>query len=534
MIMEIPKNKYAEHAVKFVNNMTHTGDHSGDPFCLRDWQEDIVRLLFGQRGGDKRIIENAFLFLPSGSGKTELCAAIALYCLLTFPPGQEVYSAAVDSGQAGLIFNAARQMVENDVMLSKICEIVPSQKRIVVPDKHSFYCALAADAKRRQGLKPSVVLFDEVHTQKNSDLWNVLQSKMAKRNNPLFIAVTTAGPVAKDHIARQEFEYASKIKGRIENGKWIDSGTIENPSYLSVIYQCKEDQECLCKNNCEEGWYCEKVWELVNPSLGDFKNIEVMRNQFKKVRQIPAQQSSWRSEHLNQWMQASSRWLDLELFDATDKHFDRKELEGKQCIAGALDLAPVHDLSCLSLLFDDEGIYKVITYSWCNEKELEERTLSGVPYDQWRDDGWLKATPGNSTSFPQIRDDIVAISKLYHIPLIATDQHQAYQLAQELMEDYGIQIMWHGQGYRDMSPAMSHLEKLIIDQKIQFEKNPVVKFCFDNTVVITNNYGNIRPDHDKANEKMDATVSVIMAIGAMIANPENQESVYETRGVLTM
>lgn len=531
--MRTPRNKYANHAVDFINNLSLTGDYSGEPFILRKWQEQIIRLIFGQQHQNKRLIEHVFLMLPTSNGKTELCAAVAIYCLLTFPPGQEIYSAGCDSNQAALIFNSARQMIENDPVLLDVIggedSIIPSQKRIVFPNKHSVYCALAADAKRRQGYKPSVVLFDEIHTQKNADLWNVLSTKLAKRSNPLWIGITTAGPVSDDHIAKQEYEYARKIQGRIENGEWIEEGSINNPNYLSVLYYSDEEQECLC-GKCDEGWQCEKVWKKVNPALGDFKNLKIMRDQYEKVLEIPSRQAHWRREHLNTWMGQASQWLDMSAYDECAVPVDPDELIGKECWAG-LDLAPVHDLSCFSLLFNVSGSWKVLTYSWCNEAEVKQRTADGVPYDQWMREGWLEATPGSSTDFPTIRKGIVDLSKKYRINLLSTDPQQAYQLGQELSEDYGMNVQWHGQGFKDMSPPMQHLEKLIIDRQIHFGKNPVTRFCFDNTVVVTNSYGSVRPDHDKANEKMDATVSVIMAIGGMLANPEPKESIYEQRGV---
>ena len=109
-----PRNKYADHAVAFINNLTHTGDYSGEPFQLRPWEERIVRLIFGTRDRQKqqRLFQRVFLLLPTGNGKTELCAAILLYCLFTWGAGQQIYSAALDVGQASLIFQAARQMVE--------------------------------------------------------------------------------------------------------------------------------------------------------------------------------------------------------------------------------------------------------------------------------------------------------------------------------------------------------------------------------------------------------------------------------------
>lgn len=267
--VRLPRNKAADHAVAFINNLSHTGDFSGQPFRLRRWQEQIVRRIFGTLDKNRqRQIQRVFLLLPRGGGKTELCAAIALLCLFCFPPGQQILSAGSDREQAARIFDAARQMVEADEFLSELCTIVPSQKRLVIEDKHSFYCALSADARRKHSLNPSVVLFDELHTQANHDLWDALNTGIAKRKNPLWISITTAGIADPNHIAFQEFDYARKIAGRIENGEIVKEGSIDNPHYLSVLYFAEADEPCRCKNNCEEGWQCEAVWWRAEGPLG--------------------------------------------------------------------------------------------------------------------------------------------------------------------------------------------------------------------------------------------------------------------------
>src|SRR5690348_8699584 len=97
----------ADRAVRFINNLTHTGgNNEGKPFELRDWQDDIIRRLFGTLKPDgTRQYETCFLFLPRKQGKTELSAAIMIYCLLgQGKRGQEIYSAAADRRQAAKLF----------------------------------------------------------------------------------------------------------------------------------------------------------------------------------------------------------------------------------------------------------------------------------------------------------------------------------------------------------------------------------------------------------------------------------------------
>lgn len=510
----IPRNKYADHAVQFIDNLSHTGDYSGEPFRLRKWQENIVRLLFGKRDKKKeRLIQRAFLLLPRGNGKTELCAAIALYCLFTFPPGQQIVSAGSDREQAARIFDAARQMVENDPYLFNLCEIVPSQKRIVIPDKHSFYAALSSDARRKHGMAPSVVLFDELHTQPNDKLWHALSTAMAKRRSPLWISITTAGVADPHHVAYQEFQLAKRIQ----------DGEVESKRYLPVLYYA----------DSEDDWTDEKVWKKCNPALGDFLNLQVLRDEFEIAKELPSRQNAFRSNHLNQWLQQAQRWLDLSLWDDNAQPVDPKELEGMECWAG-LDLAPVRDLSALCLFFKVGDSFKVLPYVWCCEDDIIQRSKrDGAPYDQWAKQGLLKTTPGSSTDFETIRKDINEIANKYHIKEIAADQAHAYQLGQQLSEQDGIPVTWFRQGFISMGPPTARLEKLLIDRRLHHGGHPILRWAAGNVTVETDAVNNMKPSKKKSTERIDPIVALIQSIGLMMADDgDTGQSVYEDRGLL--
>src|SRR3954449_7058698 len=171
-----PKVDHGQAAVDFINNLTHTGDYNGVPFALRPWQEAIVRRLFGTiRPDGKRQYRKMFLALPRKQGKTELAAAILLYLLLgTGRRSQQLYSASGDRDQASLIFKAAAEMIRNDPELDRVCLVYDGYKRIVCEPMGSFYQALSSDAPKKHGLRPSAVIFDELHVLPNRDLFKAL------------------------------------------------------------------------------------------------------------------------------------------------------------------------------------------------------------------------------------------------------------------------------------------------------------------------------------------------------------------------
>jgi phage terminase large subunit-like protein len=85
------------------------------------------------------------------------------------------------------------------------------------------------------------------------------------------------------------------------------------------------------------------------------------------------------------------------------------------------------------------------------------------------------------------------------------------------------------QGYKTLSEPSKELEARIVDQKIRHHGHPVLKFCVSNAVVETDSAGNIKPDKEKASDKIDGVVATIMALSRIICD-KPQENAYEERG----
>ena len=188
--------KKADWAIEFIARLTHTkGEWAGKPFQLQKWQKMFLKELFGRVKRDGlRQYQTAYLEIPRKNGKSELAAAIALFLLFgDNEPGAEIYSAAADREQASLVFNAAAYMVRNDPVLSDMCKIIDSQKRIVFYETASFYRAISAEAYSKHGFNAHAVIYDEIHCAPNRELWDVLSTSMGARTQPLMLGITTAG-----------------------------------------------------------------------------------------------------------------------------------------------------------------------------------------------------------------------------------------------------------------------------------------------------------------------------------------------------
>lgn len=285
-----------QNPIAFINNLTHTkGAFAGQRFNLRPWQLKILRQIFKTRRDGLRQYRTCLLMLPRKQGKSELAAAIALYGLLADGErGAEVYSAAADRDQAGLVFGVAAQMIRNDPVLDEACYIVESQKRIVHRRTGSFYKAISAEAYSKHGANAHMVVYDELHAAPDRRLYDVLSTSMGGRRQPLFLVISTAG-YDKHSILWELYAHAKKVQ---ENPAL-------DPTFLPILYEAPEGAD----------WKSERVWRKCNPALGDFRSLEEMQAACMRAVAIPAQENTFRRLYLNQWTEQASRWIALDAWD---------------------------------------------------------------------------------------------------------------------------------------------------------------------------------------------------------------------------
>lgn len=506
-----------DKVVRFINNLTHTGDFSGVPFKLREWQAEMVRKLFGTlRPDGLRQYRKAFWALPRKQGKTELAAGILLYLLLgTGKKGQQLYSASGDRAQAGLIFRAAAAMVRADERLSRVCQVYDGYKRIACDPLDSFYEALSSDAPRKHGLGPSAVLFDEVHVLPNRELHDVLTTGYGARKEPLTLYISTAG-FDRQSLCYELWNYAEQVR----------DGIIDDPTFLPVLYAAGADED----------WTDEAVWHRVMPALGDFCSLEFIQDECRKAKELPSYENTFRQLYLNQWTQAATRWLPRDAWDACGfLPVDLAEVAGLPCWGG-LDLSSTTDLAALAMVFrGEDNRYKVVMKFWLPEETAERRERRDrVSYLTWARQGFLTLTPGASIDYEFIRQELLAINHTYDLRKLLCDPWNATQLGQQLVSD-GVPIEFFRQGFVSMNGPVKELERLVIAGSIDHGNHPVLNWCADNAVVVKDAAGNQKLSKEKSREKIDGMIALVEAIaGAMDGNSAIERSVYEDRGILLL
>lgn len=496
----------AERVVIFIEKFIRhcKGELAGENIKLETWQrEDIIYPVFGikRKKDGLRRFRTAYVEIPRKNAKSTLGAAIALYLLVgDGEPGAEVFSAAGDRDQAAIIFGIAKSMVEQEPELMKRCK--PFQHSIThqARDKITrFYKVISAEAKTKHGFNAHGILFDELHTQPNRELWDVLTTSTGSRRQPLTFAITTAG-YDKESICYEIHEYAAKVL----------TGAIKDDSFLPVVYSAPIESDI----------YNPETWKAANPGYGSIVKAEYIQEQVLKIKNQPSFESTFRRLHLNQWVGTAETWISD---DDWMKCSGDVVAEG-ECFGG-LDLANVRDVAALSLYFP--ASQSVLCFFWVPSDVVQDRSRrEGVNYGVWVSSGLMKTTPGNAIDHRVIESDIRELFDTYDIRSIGYDRWGAVEIVRNLIED-GFPLSQFGQGYASMSAPTKEMEKMVVGGNLRHGGNPVLRWMASNVMIESDPAANIKINKKKSKEKVDGMVALAMAIGESMTVEPVKRSRYE-------
>ena len=515
----------AHEAVDFIQSFcSHVkGEFAGERIQLTPHDRFEIEELFGWKRNDHtdpahctRQYRQLWDKRPRKNAKSTLAAAIALYVLFCDgEPGAEVYSAAGDREQAGIVFDIAKTMRDQCDHMRQNSQVFGGHgghKRSIIFG-NSFYRVLSADAFTKHGLNAHCIVVDEVHVQRNRDLVDTLRTSVGSRRQPLEIYITTAG-YDRNSICYELHDYAEKVI----------AGVIKDDSFLPFIYAADE----------KDDWTDPKVWAKANPNLGITVKKEYLEQECRRAQNTPGYQNTFRRLHLNQWTEQDVKWLDLARWDKCKPAC--KAPEARKVWAG-LDLASTTDIAALALLVepDEDGIWDLYGRFWVPEENLHARVKRDrVPYDVWRRDGLLRATEGNVIDYDVIRQDINDLGESFNIVEIAADRWNATQIITQLEGD-GFVMVPFGQGFASMGAPTKEFEVLVNKGIVRHGGNPIYRWMASNVAVKMDPAGFLKPDKSKSSEKIDGIVAAIMALGRATVYMDKQgPSIYETRGIVVV
>ena len=506
--------KAGERILKFFNFLKHSkGSFAGKQFILSAWQCAYLYVLFGwkKKEDNKRRFHTSYLEISRKNGKSTISSGVALYLLdADGEQGAEVFTVATKYQQARITFDEASRMVRKSPGLKK--KMIVRTAGILVPDTNSKLEPLSSDYKSMDGLNVSGAIIDELHAHKTRDVFDLIETATGAREQPLIFAITTAGS-RRESICYELHDYLTKVL----------EGTVENDSFCGCIFTLDEGDD----------YANEAVWEKANPNLNISAGIEDLRNKLLKVKETPAGLNSFLRLHMNIWVNAADRFIDVEKWLSCSGRSEMEILKNAPCYGG-LDLSTVNDLTALVLKFPETG--DVLCWFWIPEENMEIRERRDkVPFSSWVRNGFVEATPGNVIDYEYIKARIRQITKEFRgFKELGYDPYNATQIAIQLEEE-GFRVIPVRQGWITMSPALKELQREYLSGELKHGNNPVLNWCASNLVVKKDSAENYTFDKAHSFDRIDGIAALCTAISRQIESVEDDTtSIYENRGLFIL
>lgn len=511
-------------AIKFCRFVNHTkGEWGGKSLELEGWQAFCDYVIFGWKNNDgTRRFNYAYIEVARKNGKSTWASKNALYFLdADNEPAAEVYCFATKEEQAKkTIFAEAKNMVKKSPFLSR--RLNTYAKSIFSDITLSFFQPLGSDSDTQDGLNTHAGICDEYHAHKDDSMFNVIKSSMGSRLNPMMWTITTAG-----------FNIESACYHERETCIKILEGIIEQDNKFAIIYTLDKDDDWQDQNN----------WVKANPNLGVSVYPKYLKNEFKDSINNPTRINNFKTKHLNIWVKQTQDFISDEqwMLCAGEKLLPNEfwnTCKGRICHAG-LDISKRIDLNAFSLLFTDKLPFDLYTWFWIPESKVEQNR-DRVNYQKWADEGWLKILPGEAIDMDILATDIIDIIRQVNIFKFQDKDTQIHSIGcdpaymemgvAKKLSDEGIIVNQFRQGFISMGPPTGEFLAHILEQKINHNGNPVLRWNNSNVAIRTDPAGNIKVDKEKSTEKVDGIVASIMALGEYLTFKEN-ESIYEKHGL---
>lgn len=473
---------------------------------VRPWQAEIIRAIYDTP------TRRAIISVGRKNGKTALTAMLILAHLVgpEATRNGHIYSAAQSRDQAAIVFDLAAKMVRVSQDLSEHVVVRDTAKQLFSPLTGCTYRALSAEATTAYGLSPSLVIHDELGQAQGprSALYDALETASGAQSHPLSIIISTQAATDADLL--------STI---IDDAK-----TGADP--LTKLFLFAADPEDDIGD--------EETWRKANPALGDFRSMEEFREASARAARMPAFEAAFRNLYLNQRVAAESHFLTPTVWESCAGKPDRAILRSAKPVGG-LDLSSTTDLTALVLAaIDAQGNVHVFPYFWAPEQGLRERAQADrVPYDLWAREGYLQLTPGASVDYAWVAHRIADLASEYRLQSIRFDRWRIADLRREL-DRIGCRVPLeeHGQGYRDMAPALDRLEGFALNGKLRHGNHPILTWCAANAITVMDPAGNRKLDKAKATGRIDGIVALAMAL----SGPKEMTPAfpYHDRGIRTL
>ena len=467
----------------------------GAPLELELFQKAFIQALFGwleRDTGYRRFRETMFL-CGRKNGKSTLLSGIALYMLIAdYEGAAEIYSVATKKDQAKKVLTEAVNMVKQSPELRAV--VKKRRNDIYFPATSSVFEALASDSNTLDGLNSHAVIIDELHAIRDRNLYEVMKQSTSSRRQPLVVMITTAGTV-RECIFDNMYDLACELADGIK----------KDDTFLPILYELDNREE----------WTNPQMWIKANPGLGKIKQYKTLAAFVERAKNNSADLPGVLCKDFNIRENDSKVWLSYDEIK-NPATFSMEEVYNTYAIGGC-DLSATTDLTAATLLIrkpNDNTVYVLQQYFLPRTRieRLEDKNTNEAPYRLWAEKGLLTICEGNRVNFSDVTAWFVQMREEHKIDAIKVGYDRAlagYWVGE--MESNGFAMEPVAQGPFTWSQPMREMGAALADKIVNYNNNPILKWCLSNTAVKKSGLNNIQPVKITDKRRIDGAVSLLNA-----------------------
>ncbi len=478
------------------------GAAAGLSGALLPFQKWIVGSIVGIKWKDTglRVCRDVFMLVARKNAKTSLIAKLSLYLLIADGEASPYVGCVASSRQqARILFEAAQHYLHTIDPKEKT--VKQFRNYIQMPANSGEFHVFSSDSSNMDGYNFSTAICDEVHSYKDNSLISVLRSSMGARKQPLLFQITTAGFLLEGYPCYETWKVSVEIL----------AGVKQDDTFFPFLYVMDPDDD----------WEDEDNWIKCNPSLDTIVSRQYLRDQLNLAKNDSTQQVAIKTKNFNLWCSAASVWIRQEDVAACMKEkLNLEDFAGSPCYL-AVDLASVGDTTALTALIPKGGKFYFKSWGFIPHDTFVDSPNHEL-YQRFYNDGDLLITPGNITDYQFITNKIVEISQIMPIVSIQYDKYNSSQWAIQCT-DLGFNLEQFAQGLLSFNAPTKELERLILSKDAVIDKSSFVLWCFMNAILMVDHAGNVKPTKSGANQKIDAVITCIQALGGYLKKPTDDD-----------
>ncbi|HCB67493.1 MAG TPA: terminase large subunit [Acholeplasmataceae bacterium] len=473
---------------------------NGQPFILELWEKAIIQTAYGFKIAESglRRFNEVILLIARKNGKTTFIAGIDLAEFFLSKGGVDIVCASNTSEQANILFEEINNMREQSPALSNEKRSKKNIFFIYSPKTKNKIKKLSAQSRNKDGYNIEVGCIDEVHEMTDSKVYDAIKQSQSTKKEPLIFIITTEGTTVGGFLDNK-LDYARKML----------KGEITDERVLPWLYT---------QDNTQEIYDDSKNWVKSNPSLGVVKLSSYLEDVMNKSKNDHSTRVTMLCKDFNIKQVDQGAWLSFDDLNNEAK-YEVNTLKNSYAIGG-VDLSSTTDLTAAVLVIqkkDDNKKYVLAHFFMPSDVVKKRMEEDNVPYDIWIKRGLITLTDGSQNDFSLVTQWFMKMIQEHQIrPLwVGFDPWNSQYWIKE-MEELGFNMEKVRQGVYSLSEPMKQLEADLKNKLINYDNNPILKWCLSNTQAKVDLNGNIQPS--KLNSKykrIDGTVAMIIAYAVL-------------------